>query len=225
MKLEVEKSRRAPSLSRVKSNKEKHFFSPSALEREGDRVPLLYGRDEWHLRLPKLTHPAASVAAPNLQVFATEKLPPAVGASRAAKEDQSFLYKIRVPAHVLADCGDDPHFTAIIADLSLVNVDPVESGGAAPRPQAAATYSGLSIDSKGFLVFNSQGSIVLRPSEAFPWAPSQEQMRGHTMKIEVYSVERGNEPVLLRFIHFGDFREDEYPRVYFEIATNFANNF
>ena len=50
-------------------------------------------------------------------------------------------------------------------------------------------------------------------------------MRGHTMKIEVYSVERGNEPVLLRFIHFGDFREEEYPRIYFEIATNFANNF
>ena len=45
------------------------------------------------------------------------------------------------------------------------------------------------------------------------------------MKIEVYSVERGNEPVLLRCIHFGDFREDAYPRVYFEIATNFANNF
>ena len=135
-------------------------------------MPLLYGREEWHLRLPKLTHPAATVAAaPNLQVFATEKLPPAAGASRAAKEDQSFLYKIRMPTHVLVDCGDDPHFTAIIADLSLVNGELLE-GGTAPRPQAAVTYSGLSIDAKGFLVFNSQGSIVLRPSEAFPWAPS-----------------------------------------------------
>ena len=81
--------------------------------------------------------------------------------------------------------------------------------------------NGLKSDKQGFIIFNEDDEEMgklMNPMKLFSWVKNVEEIRNHTLKLE---IREDTKMILLRYLHLGKFWRDKYPIVVLEILSNF----